>query len=108
MKKMLAIFACACCGLVEAATYYKVGNDPANSSSFAGNVSSTVGWSTTKGATTTTTVSDMANSDFIIDSPILMRTPAADTAVTFPDVRSRSPVTARSPSRRRAMAVTDM
>ena len=37
-----------------AATYYKVGTDAAGASSFTGNVSGTVGWSTTQGATATT------------------------------------------------------
>ena len=60
-----------------AATYYKVGSDEANTSSFEGNVSTKVGWNTTQGATRTATVSDFANSDFIVGSSLSLRTPVA-------------------------------
>jgi len=33
------------------ATYYKIGSDPGNTTSFEGNASSSVGWSITSGAT---------------------------------------------------------
>ncbi|MBQ1429370.1 MAG: hypothetical protein IIZ06_06845 [Kiritimatiellae bacterium] len=58
-----------------AATYYKVGSDEKNTSSFAGNVDNTHGWNTTQGASSTATVSDFANSDFIVGSGLTLRTP---------------------------------
>ena len=74
-----AWFALAATLAAEAETYYKVGRDVIGESSFAGNVDSTNGWSTTQGATSTTTVSDWGNSDFIVDGGKLLRLPATDT-----------------------------
>ena len=67
------------------ATYYKVGSDPGNTTSFEGNASSSVGWSITQGATKPdATISDFANSDFIVDAAKQLRTPPTATdAVTF-------------------------
>jgi len=64
-----------------AATYYKVGTDTSPDSSFAGNISSKIGWSTTQGASSTVTVTDFENSDFIVDSAKQLRT-----AQTIPDL----------------------
>ena len=64
-----------------AATYYKVGTDTSPNSSFAGNISSKIGWSTTQGASSTVTVTDFENSDFIVDSAKQLRT-----AQTIPDL----------------------
>ena len=67
------------------ATYYKVGSDPGNYSSFEGNASATVGWSVTQGASKPdATISDFANSDFIVGSAYQLRTPpTADVAIAF-------------------------
>ena len=67
------------------ATYYKVGSDPGSTTSFEGNASSSVGWSITQGATKPdATISDFANSDFIVDAAKQLRTPPTATdAVTF-------------------------
>ncbi len=83
MKSALCMCAAAAAGFCSAATYYKVGGDAAGASSFTGNVSSSVGWSTTSGASTTSTVSDFANSDFIVSGNIILRLPATDTDIAF-------------------------
>jgi hypothetical protein len=57
-----------------AATCYKVGADTSPDSSLAGNISSKTGWSTTQGASSTVTVVDFENSDFIVDSAKQLRT----------------------------------
>jgi hypothetical protein len=67
-----------------AATYYKVGSDVSNTSSFAGNVDATHGWNTAQGASSTVTVSDFANSDFIVGSGLTLRTPVeSDDDIAF-------------------------
>ena len=71
---------------LPAATYYKVGSDAGGTSSFTTNVSDSVGWATTLGATATTPFSseEMLASDFVIPSGLLLRTPeTAGTALTF-------------------------
>ena len=86
-KKLIAVAAVAASAIFPsfAATYYKVGNDAKGTSSFAGNVSSTVGWAATSGASATTSFSalEMTNSTFIVGSGTLLRTPADSTSDTF-------------------------
>lgn len=69
-----------------AATYYKVGGDPAGSSSFSTNVSDTVGWAIAPDATETTPFSEaeMVQADFVVPSGLTLRTAeAADASCTF-------------------------
>lgn len=82
-KSVLCMCAAVAAGICSAATYYKVGTDAGGTSSFAGNVSSSVGWSTTSGASKTSTVSDFANSDFIVSGNVFLRLPATDVDVAF-------------------------
>ena len=70
-------------GVCSAATYYKVATDAGGTSSFAGNVSSSVGWSTSSGASSTSAVSDFANSDFIVSRGYFLRLPATDADIAF-------------------------
>ena len=83
LKSVLCTSVVVAAGLCSAATYYKVGGDAGGTSSFAGNVSSSVGWSTTSGATSTSTVSDFANSDFIVSGNVILRIPATDADIAF-------------------------
>ena len=78
-----AVFAFAICAPSLAATYYKVGSDASETSSFEGNVSEDVGWATTQGATATETISDFANSDFVVPAGLLLRTPTTGGDWTF-------------------------
>lgn len=69
-----------------AATYYKVGGDPAGSSSFSTNVSDTVGWAIAPDATETTPFSEaeMVQADFVVPSGLTLRTAeAVDASCTF-------------------------
>ena len=86
MKKLAFAGAAAtvlCVQTLMAATYYKVGTDAAGASSFTGNVSGTVGWSTTQGATSTTTVTDFESSDFIVGTGTGLRIPATEPDIAF-------------------------
>ena len=56
----IALLLCLCSAGAFGATYYKVGGDGGNQSSFYGNVSGKVGWSTTQGATTTSAFSGVS------------------------------------------------
>lgn len=78
-----AVAVVCCANSLMAATYYKVGTDAAGASSFTGNVSGTVGWSPTQGATATTTVSDFENSDFIVGTGTGLRIPATEPDIAF-------------------------
>ena len=71
-------------GWCQAATYYKIGQDGYNKSSFSGNVSSSVGWSSVSSTSKTTDPTiDFENSDFIIKGSAVMRTPANGGSCTF-------------------------
>lgn len=85
MRKLVAVAVVICVAMAFSpsfgATYYKVGNDTSPDSSFAGNISSKIGWNTAQGASSTVTVTDFENSDFIVDSSKQLRT-----AQTIPDL----------------------
>lgn len=78
-----AVAVVCCAHSLMAATYYKVGTDAAGATSFDGNVSGTVGWSTTQGATSTATVSDFESSDFIVGTGTSLRIPATAPHIAF-------------------------
>jgi len=67
-------------------TYYKIGQDAANESSFTGTYSgggTAIGWATSRDATSTVTVEDMENSDFVVISGSRLRTDPRGGAYTF-------------------------
>ena len=88
MKKLAFVGAVAAALGVHtlmAATYYKVGSDPAGSSSFSTNVSDTVGWAIAPDATETTPFSEaeMVQADFVVSGLTLRTAEAADASCTF-------------------------
>ena len=94
MKKLLmmiaaaAVVACATFPMsANAGTYYKLGSDAAKYTSFSGTYTgggSTIGWASSRDATTTVTPTDMANSDFVIVNGTSLRTSNKKGDYTFP------------------------
>ena len=71
----------------NAGTYYKLGSDAANYTSFSGTYSgggNNIGWASSRDATTTVTPTDMANSDFVIVNGTSLRTSNKKGNYTFP------------------------
>ncbi|MBQ6142617.1 MAG: hypothetical protein IJI54_15180 [Kiritimatiellae bacterium] len=89
--KLVALIAAALCVATTpspsfASTYYKLGTDAANQTSFSGAYSgggTTIGWRASRDASVTTTVSDMANSDFVVVSGTRLRSPSTGGSYTF-------------------------
>ena len=94
MKKLLmmiaaaAVVACATFPMsANAGTYYKLGSDANTYTSFSGTYTgggSTIGWASSRDATTTVTPTDMANSDFVIVDGTELRTSRIKGDYTFP------------------------
>ena len=90
MKKGSAVLATAAMlgatPMASGVTYYKIGTDEADTSSFTTNVSATVGWATSADATETTPFSatEMAAADFVVPSGLLLRSPSSGSSWTFP------------------------
>ena len=72
---------------VKSNTYYKLGTDAANKTSFSGTYDgggTTIGWTDSRTGTAAVTPTDMANADFIVVPNTMLRTKPTKGSYTFP------------------------